>query len=302
MSQSIEQAVKSKYGAVAESGLSSDHAGVRAVAEAFGYSPEELAAIPAEANMGLSCGNPIATASLRKGEVVVDLGCGGGLDVFLAASKVGPTGKVIGIDMTEEMLALARKNAAKGVNGQPIENVEFHQATIDRLPLEAASVDCVISNCVINLAPDKPAVFHEIARVLRPGGRLAASDIALKKPLPPEIGQDLMAYVGCIAGAIPIETYCRQLQEAGFSAVEVIDTGADLNAYAKVENQGGCCSPPSPGDSPARSSDLPVVESGCCSPPKDHDALHARLLELLSRYNVNDYAASVRVLAVKPGR
>ena len=135
--------------------------------------------------MGLSCGNPTATANLRPGEVVVDLGSGGGLDVFLAAKKVGPTGKAIGIDMTPEMLARARANAER----QGLENVEFHEATIDNLPLPDGSVDCVISNCVINLAPDKPAVFREIARVLKPGGRVAVSDIALKKPLPPEIGR-----------------------------------------------------------------------------------------------------------------
>jgi arsenite methyltransferase len=292
MSHVIEDAVKSKYGAVATSGLSSDHSGVHAVAEAFGYTPEELASIPSEANMGLSCGNPTATANLRPGEVVVDLGCGGGLDVFLAAAKIGPTGKAIGIDMTSEMLTLARQNAAKGKNGQPITNVEFHQATIDNLPLPAGSVDCVISNCVINLAADKLAVFREIARVLKPGGRLAVSDIALKKPLPAEIGQDLMAYVGCIAGAIPIEEYRRHLIDAGFAAVEVLDTGADLNAYAKVENQGGCC--PQPAGS------IPVVETACCSTLPDNDALHARLIDLLRRYNVNDFAASVRVFAVKP--
>jgi arsenite methyltransferase len=292
MSEAIEQAVRSKYGEVAASGLSSDHAGVKAVAEAFGYTPEELASIPAEANMGLSCGNPTATANLRPGEVVVDLGCGGGLDVFLAAARVGPNGKAIGIDMTPQMLELARQNAARANNGQGITNVEFHQAAIDRLPLPDASVDCVISNCVINLAPDKPAVFREIARVLKPGGRLAVSDIALKKPLPPEIGQDLMAYVGCIAGAVLIDEYRRQLSEAGFSAVEVIDTGADLNAYAKVENQAGCCSP--------GSTSLPVAESACCAGQPAEDGLHRRLLELLRRYNVNDYAASVRVFAVKP--
>src|SRR6185436_7481844 len=250
---SIEQVVRDKYASVAKSGLSTEHDGVRAVAEAFGYTPEELASIPAEANMGLSCGNPTAFASLRPGETVIDLGCGGGLDVFLAADKVGPTGKAIGIDMTDEMLELSRRNSA----GQ--KNVEFYKATIDNMPLPEASVDCVISNCVINLAPDKPAVFREIARVLKPGGRLAVSDIALKKPLPAEIGQDLMAYVGCIAGAIRIEDYRRQLSEAGFAAVEVIDTGTDLNAYAKVENQGGCCSP--------AASSLTVVETGCCSTP-----------------------------------
>src|ERR1700710_570456 len=129
MSEQILDSVRSKYGAVAESNLSNEHAGVQAVAEAFGYSAEELASIPAEANMGLSCGNPGATANLRPGEVVVDLGCGGGLDVFLAALKVGPSGKAIGIDMTTEMLELARQNAKRGRNGQPITNVEFHQAT-----------------------------------------------------------------------------------------------------------------------------------------------------------------------------
>jgi arsenite methyltransferase len=287
MSQSIEQAVRSKYGSVATSGLSSDHAGVRAVAEAFGYTAEELASIPAEANMGVSCGNPTATAKLRLGEVVVDLGCGGGLDVFLAAAKEGPAGKAIGIDMTPEMLTRARQNAAKGNNGRGFSNVEFHQATIDKLPLPSASVDCVISNCVINLAPDKPAVFREIARVLKPGGRLAVSDIALKRPLPAEIGQDIMAYIGCIAGAVLIEEYHRQLAAAGFAAVQVIGTGADLNAYAKVENQVGCCPPAS-------------SEASCCSTPPVDDNLHRRLTDLLHRYNVNDYAVAVRVFAVKP--
>jgi ubiquinone/menaquinone biosynthesis C-methylase UbiE len=293
MSRVIEQAVESKYGSVATSGLSTEHSGVRAVAEAFGYSPEELASIPSQANMGLSCGNPTATANLRHGEIVVDLGCGGGLDVFLAAARVGPSGKAIGIDMTTEMLDLARQNAEKGVNGQPITNVEFHQATIDKVPLPEASVDCVISNCVINLAPDKPAVFREICRVLKPGGRLAVSDIALKKSLPSEIGHDLMAYVGCIGGAILIEDYRHQLQEAGFAAVEVIDTKADLNAYAKVENQSDCCST-------ALAASV-LEETSCCSGPgADERTLHARLLDLLTRYNVNDYAASVRVFAVKP--
>jgi arsenite methyltransferase len=279
---SIEQIVQSKYGAVATSGLSSDHSGVKAIAEAFGYSPDELASIPAEANMGLSCGNPTAFASLRAGETVVDLGCGGGLDVFLAAAKVGPAGRAIGIDMTTEMLALARANAARA----GLSNVEFHQATIDNLPLTDDSADCVISNCVINLATDKPAVFREIARVLKPGGRLAVSDIALKQSLPAEIGNDLMAYVGCIAGAILIDDYRAKLIAAGFAHVQVIDSGADLNAYAQVENQSGCCSP-------AMTGGLPLV-SNCSS------ELHGRLAELLTRYNVNDYAASVKIFAVKP--
>src|SRR5215469_8156685 len=179
--------VRSKYGAVAQSTLSSNDAGVKAVAEAFGYTPEELTSIPAAANMGLSCGNPTATAHLRAGEVVVDLGSGGGLDVFLAAQKIGATGRAIGIDMTPEMIGRARVNAAAA----GYDNVEFHLATIDRLPLPDGSADCVISNCVLNLAPDKPAVFREIFRVLKPGGRLAVSDISLKVDLPQAVASSL---------------------------------------------------------------------------------------------------------------
>ena len=239
MSERITQAVKSKYGSVATSGLSSDLDGVKAIAEAFGYTPEELASIPAEANMGLSCGNPTAFASLREGEMIVDLGSGGGLDVLLAARKVGPRGKAIGIDMTPEMIDLARANALKS----GLVNIEYHLATIDKLPLADATVDCVISNCVINLAPDKPAVFREIARILKPGGRLAISDIALKRELPAEIGDDLMAHVGCIAGAILIEDYRRMLTDAGFAHVEIIDSGKDpksarTRAAARAD---GCC-------------------------------------------------------------
>jgi len=241
MSEAIIDAVRSRYGAVAKSGLSSEQDGVRAVAEAFGYSQEELASIPAGANPGLSCGNPIALAGLREGETVVDLGSGGGLDVFLAASKVGPTGRAVGIDMTPEMIELARRNAAK-LEGA-VSNVEFYQATIDELPLCDGTVDCVISNCVINLAPDKKGVFREVARVLKPGGRLAVSDIALKRPLPPEVLDNVPAYVACIAGAITAEEYRQGLLEAGFGEVMIVDSGADLNAYAQVDGQAGCCSP-----------------------------------------------------------
>src|SRR5262249_16333862 len=158
MSDPIVEQVQSKYAAVAASGLSSAHAGVRAVAEAFGYNPEELAAIPADANMGLSCGNPTAFARLRPGETVVDLGCGRGPDGVVAATKVGPAGRAVGIDMTPEMIERARRNAAQPANGQFLRNVEFHLSTIDNLPLADGSVDCLISNCVINLAPDKRAV------------------------------------------------------------------------------------------------------------------------------------------------
>lgn len=305
MSENIEQAVRSRYGSIALSGLSSEQDGVRQVAQAFGYTPEELASIPAEANMGLSCGNPTALANLREGETVVDLGSGGGLDVFLAAAKVGPTGRAIGIDMTPEMVERARRNAERGPNGEPFTNVEFHLATIDKLPLPDNSVDCVISNCVINLAPDKTAVFREIARVLKPGGRMAVSDIALKRELPSEIASDVAAYTGCIAGAILIADYKQGLLEAGFSHVEVVDSAADLNAYAKLENQSGCCSPSA--ETVADTKPVAIVAASCCAPPPVESAssccspsdLKEGLSELLSRYNVNDYAASVKVYAIK---
>ncbi len=290
MTEQLLASVQSKYAAVANSTLSNKDAGVKAVAEAFGYSREELSSIPAEANMGLSCGNPTAIASIRPGEVIVDLGSGGGLDVFLASRLAGPNGRAIGVDMTPAMIERAQANAAAG----GYENVEFHLATIDKIPLPDASVDCVISNCVINLAPDKPAVFREIARVLKPGGRLAASDIALKAELPPAVAQSLAAYVGCIAGAIHVDAYREGLLGAGFEQVQIVDSGADLNAYAKVENQAACCSP-----TMGTLRSLPVLGESCCSTDKPA-SLHQDLATLLANYDVNAAAASVKVYAVKP--
>jgi SAM-dependent methyltransferase len=285
MSEQIVDSVKSKYGAVAESTLSNNHAGVQAVAEAFGYSAEELTSIPADANMGLSCGNPTATAHLRPGEVVVDLGSGGGLDVFLASKMVGPTGRAIGIDMTPAMIERARANAING----GYTNVEFYLAMIDKIPLPDSSVDCVISNCVLNLAPDKPTVFREIARILKPGGRLAVSDIALKHELPEAIAKSMAAYVGCVAGAIQIGDYKEGLLAAGFEHVEIVESGSDLNAYAKVENQAACCSP-AMDDS-----------TSCRRPASTEPTVHEELTDLLSKYDVNSAAASVKVYAIKPG-
>jgi SAM-dependent methyltransferase len=189
--------------------------------------------------------------------------------------------------MTPEMIERARKNAAKG----GFTNVEFHLAKIDALPLPDNSVDCVISNCVINLAPDKQRVFREIARVLKPGGRLAVSDIALNRELPVEVSRDLLAYVGCVAGAIPIDAYRQGLLDAGFAEAEIIDTKRDLNIYDKIDNQQACCAAPT---------ELPVASSGCCE-PSSKDMGFEHLSELLTRYNVNDFAASVRVYALKPG-
>ncbi len=289
-----ENAIRENYGAVARSGLSTTHTGVRAIAEAFGYSDSELNSIPAEANMGLSCGNPTAMASLKPGEVVVDLGSGGGLDVFLAAKKVGPAGRAIGIDMTSDMIALARRNA-ESLHDPEAGAVEFLHGNIDQIPLPDGIADCVISNCVINLANDKPAVFREVFRVLKPGGRLAISDIALKRPLPAELADDIAALVGCIGGAILMDDYEAGLRKAGFEAVEIIDSGADLNAYANLENQSGCCSP-----AMAEVGGLQVLDAACCGPSTGASSpVHERLAELLRKHDVNDYAASVKVMAVK---
>lgn len=275
--------VRDQYASVAKGALSNASTAVRSIASAFGYSEAELNQLPAEANMGLSCGNPVALAGIREGEVVVDLGCGGGMDVFLAARKVGPAGRVFGIDMTTEMLERARAGQQK----LGLTNVEFHQATIDRLPLPDNSVDCVISNCVINLVPDKLAVFREILRVLQPGGRVALSDIALKQSLPSEVKQSVEAYVGCISGAILIDEYRSLMEQAGFASVVVTDTGANLNAYAMASDNGGCCG------------------GGSCDPSSDQSetttqpSLHDGLASVMQSFDANAYAASVRVHALK---
>jgi SAM-dependent methyltransferase len=194
--------------------------------------------------------------------------------------------------MTPAMIERARANALAG----GYTNVEFYQSTIDRIPLPDAAVDCVISNCVLNLAPDKPAVFREIARVLKPGGRVAVSDIALKQALPQAVAQSIAAYVGCIAGAIHVDEYRAGLLAAGFEHVEIVDSGKDLNAYAKVENQAGCCSPKMDASNP-----LQVIEAPCCAPaPAASDSLHEELKTLLAAYDINAAAASVKVYAIKP--
>ncbi len=185
------------------------------LAQHIGYLPEELAALPEGANMGLSCGNPTALAALKPGEVVLDLGSGGGFDVFIAGRKVGPTGRVIGVDMTPEMISKARRNAEVYRQQTGLDNVEFRLGEIEHLPVADASVDVVISNCVINLSPDKPQVWREIARVLKPGGRVAVSDLALLRPLPQAIVQSVQALVGCIAGAVLVSETERMAREAG---------------------------------------------------------------------------------------
>lgn len=189
------------------------------ISQKIGYTEEEIGAVPEGANLGLGCGNPVALASLREGETVLDLGAGAGFDCFLAADKVGRTGRVIGVDMTPEMLEKARENVKKGDYG----NVEFRLGEIENLPVADNSVDAVISNCVINLAPDKGRVFKEAYRVLKPGGRLMVSDIVLLKELPDFIRNSIAAYVGCISGAMMKDEYIEVIREAGFHEAKIID-------------------------------------------------------------------------------
>lgn len=189
------------------------------ISKTIGYTDEQLRSVPDGANLGLGCGNPTALASLQPGEIVLDLGSGAGFDCFLAANKVGPTGRVIGVDMTPEMLKKAKENAKKA----GYTNVEFRRGEIEKLPVEDASVDVVISNCVINLSPDKKKVFEETFRVLKSGGRLSVSDIVLLKDLPEKIMNSVEAYVGCISGAILKDRYLQLLKDTGFIDVIVTD-------------------------------------------------------------------------------
>ncbi|HDP33710.1 MAG TPA: arsenite methyltransferase [Candidatus Hydrogenedentes bacterium] len=193
------------------------------VARAVGYGDAELENLPEGANMGLSCGNPTAIASLQPGEVALDLGAGGGFDVFIAARKVGPTGRAIGVDMTPDMLDKARRNAVAFRDATGLDNVEFRLGEIEHLPVADASVDVVISNCVINLSPDKPQVWREIARALKPGGRVAVSDLALLQPLPKAVRESVQALVGCIAGAVLVDDTRAMVADCGLVDV-VLET------------------------------------------------------------------------------
>jgi SAM-dependent methyltransferase len=189
------------------------------LARELGYTVEELKALPEGANMGLSCGNPAALAALKPGETVLDLGSGGGFDVFIAGRKVGATGRAIGVDMTSEMLGKARRNIASYSKETGLGNVEFRLGEIEHLPVADNSVDAIISNCVINLSPDKAQVWREMARVLKPGGRVAVSDMALVKPLPPEVLKMVEALVGCVAGAALVSETGRMAREAGLTDI-----------------------------------------------------------------------------------
>jgi arsenite methyltransferase len=224
MDKDVRNVVRQEYGKIAREGGSccgpSSCCGgppAASVAAALGYDQTQLENLPEGANMGLSCGNPTALASLREGEVVLDLGAGAGLDMFIAAKKVGPKGRAIGVDMTAEMVAKARAGIEVFRHRTGLANVEFRLGEIEHLPVADASVDVVISNCVINLSPDKAQVWREISRVLRPGGRVAVSDLALLRPLPEEVRQSVQALVGCIAGAVLVDQTKAMVQAAGLA-------------------------------------------------------------------------------------
>ncbi|MGB3944224.1 MAG: arsenite methyltransferase [Methanothrix sp.] len=224
--EEVKRVVKERYGRVAQEASSCCSSSTccgtakpQEIGRKIGYSEEDLAFVPQGSNLGLGCGNPVALAAIRKGETVLDLGSGAGFDSFLASEKVGPEGKVIGVDMTGEMVEKARANAAAA----GCRNVEFRQGDIENLPVEDGSVDLVISNCVINLVPDKKAAFKEAYRVLRPGGRLAVSDIVLLAKLPDLVRDSIEAYVGCVAGAAMKDEYLASMRSAGFEDVRVID-------------------------------------------------------------------------------
>jgi len=216
----MKEFVKKVYGSIAKGKKPGCCCGPTAssISEKIGYTKEELGSIPDEADMGLGCGNPVAMASLKEGETVVDLGSGGGIDVFLAAKRVGDKGRAIGIDMTEDMLEVARRNAANG----GFKNVEFKLGNIESLPLDGAIADCVISNCVINLAEDKQRVFNETFRILKPGGRLMVSDMVLLADLPEKISKSAEMYAGCVAGALKRGDYLDKIKKAGFKDIKIL--------------------------------------------------------------------------------
>ncbi|SPJ75712.1 related to arsenic methyltransferase Cyt19 [Fusarium torulosum] len=253
-SEDIYAHVSERYGTAAKG---SDAKYSNTVARAFGYSEEELASIPKDANLGLSCGTPLATATLREGEVVIDLGSGAGLDVFLSAKKVGPSGKAIGVDMNKaSRIYTPYRTSTNTVCGQDMlakamalktdhamNNVEFVESRITNIALEDSIADCIISNCVINLVPhnEKQQVFNEIFRLLKPGGRVAISDILAKKPFSDNIRNSIALYVGCVAGASQVDEYEQYMLNAGFEDPSIADTRSDLNVYL-YDSAGGCCS------------------------------------------------------------
>ena len=228
--ENIRETVRREYTKIAQGGSGCcGSSSPDKLAEGIGYTVEDLEILPEGANMGLSCGNPTAIANLRPGQVMLDLGSGGGFDVFIAAKKLGPKGRAIGVDMTTEMVGKARAGIPKFIEKTELSNVEFRLGEIEHLPVADNSVDVVISNCVINLSPDKQQVWYEIARVLKPGGKACISDLALKKPTPESILKSVAALVGCIAGAVLIDQTKEMIQKAGLKIGSVTEKAINID-------------------------------------------------------------------------
>ncbi|KAH0592664.1 hypothetical protein MHUMG1_09657 [Metarhizium humberi] len=315
--QEIYDQVNRRYGSIVKSSTGQYE---QKVAKAFGYTEEELSTLPEGANLGLSCGNPIALARLREGETVVDLGSGAGFDVFAAANKVGPTGRAIGVDMNKNMIDKANANKAR-VNAS---NVQFIESAITSIALPDEVADCIISNCVINLVPteDKQLAFSEMFRLLKPGGRLAISDILARKELTDEIRNNIALYVGCIAGASQVSEYDEFLRNAGFHDVLIVDSKNDLNVYcttaelkpsshpetdAMQEERAvpSCCSTGAraiccqPEDKESCCQD----NSSSCSCQKQSTSMATQVTTLAGQLGIadfNEWAGSFQVYAVKP--
>ncbi|CCX34737.1 NAD-binding protein [Pyronema domesticum] len=266
----------------------------KAVASAFGYTPHDLASIPSTSNLGVSCGNPLARAGLKEGETLLDLGCGGGLDCFLASPRVGKTGRVVGVDMTASMLELAERNRKLGGYG----NVEFLNANITSLPLPSGTADIITSNCTINLVPhaQKPVVFQETFRLLRPGGRLAVSDILAKRDFPEELRNDVGLYVGCVVGASEVREYEKWLREAGYEDIFIIDTEKDLNVYKEV----GILDM-TDGNTDEGDTRLPEeTQTGCCGVTKSTEDRRQTSSDRLADVDLNEYVGAYQIFAIKP--
>ncbi len=266
-SEKIREVVRHGYAQIAQggSGCCCGSSSPNKLAEDIGYTNQELEDLPDGANMGLSCGNPTAMADLKSGQVVLDLGSGGGFDVFVAAKKVGPAGRAIGIDMTAEMISKARAGISKFADKTGLSNVEFRLGEIEHLPVADSSVDVVISNCVINLSPYKQQVWREIARVLKPGGKACVSDLALKQPIPEQILKSASALVGCIAGAVLIDDTIEMAKKAGLSDIKVDEKAQNIDAMIDC-----------------------------------NDPLYKQVLDLLPEgIKVSDYVVSINITALK---
>ncbi|CAF3518618.1 unnamed protein product [Fusarium graminearum] len=291
-SKEIYEQVHKRYGSVTKSTTGKYE---QTVAKAFGYTEEELAGIPEDANLGLSCGNPTALAKLREGETVIDLGSGAGFDVLTAAKKVGPAGKAIGVDMNKNMIDKANANKA----AMKISNAGFIQGVITSVPLSDDAADCIISNCVINLVPasEKQLVFNEMFRILTPGGRVAISDILARKEFTDEIRNNIALYVGCIAGASLVGDYETFLKNAGFQDILIVDTKSDLNVYFTAqENEASCC-----GNEQTNSACGAGLST--CAPQNSSTELADGQDILGNRLGIadfNEWAGSFQVYAVKP--